>query len=305
MEKQVLSPITKNSDVTKLKSFNVEWIIKQWKRMYSQDVKYLFNGIKTIELFICNQTGYNFFYPEIMGDSKLYENLQKNDWYYMPWKWEHEETTQFLKDNISVLEIGCAEGDFLEKIISKFKIKATGIETNHDTIKKVESKGIKVFEETIQNHSLANKEMYDVICSFQVLEHIADVGSFIESCLLCLKPKGLLIFSVPNNQSFISETDQILNMPPHHAGLWDEHSLRSIASIFNLEIDRIMIEPMQAYHIDFFKFTVYANVLGKRIFNNRVLRKILSVFLMNQKVLISFVHSFLDEKLHLLFRLYL
>lgn len=276
---QVISPITNKANVTKIKTVEVSWIIQQWKRGFNYDVSYLFKGLKTIELFKCNDTGYLFFKPNIEGDSKLYENLQNYTWYYMPWKWEHEIATKYLKEDINLLEIGCAEGHFLEKIRKEYKVHVAGIETNSLAVKRAREKGLTIYEDLIKIHSLKNASKYDIVCNFQVLEHVSDVKSFIEACLVCLKPEGILIISVPNNLSFISEFDHLLNMPPHHIGFWDEHSLQKISSFFNMTFESFFKEPLQEYHKEFFKSTIYTKVFGK-LYTNRVSGKLLRFFVL-------------------------
>ena len=271
---KIISPITNKENVTKIKTVEVSWIINQWKRSYNYDVSYLFKELNIIELFQCNDTGYLFFKPDIEGDSKLYERLQNNEQYYMPWKWEHEITMKYFKNDIDILEIGCAEGNYLDKIRKQYQLNVTGIEINSLAVKRAREKGLTIYEERIENHSSKNKFKYDIICSFQVLEHISDVKSFIEACLTCLKTEGILIISVPNNLSFISEFDAILNMPPHHVGLWDESSLQKISSFFSMKFDSIYKEPLQEYHKEFFKFTIYRKVLGK-VYTNPISRKLL------------------------------
>jgi len=279
LNKQIISPITGKVNVTKIKTFDVSWIINQWKRQFNYDVSYLFKELNIIELFRCNDTGYLFFKPEIEGDTKLYEHLQSFNWYYMPWKWEHEIAMKYLKDDIDILEIGCAEGDFLDKISKHYRLNVTGIEKNLLAIKRARKKGLNIHEELIEKYSLKSELKYDIICSFQVLEHIADVKSFINGCLVCLKSEGILIISVPNNLSFISEFDNLTNIPPHHAGLWDEHSLQKISSFFSITVESIFKEPLQEYHKEFFKATIYTKVFGK-VYKNRVLRKLLKVLLL-------------------------
>lgn len=274
------SPITRSSNVVKIRSYDVESIVDGWKSKFSLDVRYLFDGIDQIHLFSCNDTGYKFYYPAIAGDSRLYENMQIIPGYYMPWKWEHSVATRYLTNGMCVLEIGCAEGHFLEYVSSRYTAAVAGIETNKKAIQKIREKGIVVYEESIQEHSVTHKNKYDVVCAFQVLEHIADVQSFIDSCLACLAPTGTLIISVPNNQSFISGADLVLNMPPHHVGLWEEDALRSMAAVFGLHTERIFIEPLQDYHLPFFKEVVYSNVLGERFLHNRIFRKMWTLLIL-------------------------
>ncbi len=270
---KILSPVTKKDHVKHLRTINIDWIVEQWKGKFDYDVRYLFNGLDSLELFQCVDTGYSFYYPAVMGDAAFYKHCQTKSFYYMPWKWEHEQAVGFLTDNISIIEIGCAEGHFLEKLTTLFNLRqCVGLEMNIAALEKAREKGLNVHSEILEEHAQNNKNKYDVLCSFQTLEHIADVHSFIEHSLSCLKKNGKLIISVPNNQSFISETDQILNMPPHHVGLWDQKSLQSIVSIFNLRFDVILFEPIQKYHVEFFKRTVYRKVIGKK-FDNRLVRK--------------------------------
>jgi len=285
---KIISPITKTANIKKIRTIDTEWIINQYEKSFSLDVSYLFQNIKTIEVYQCLDTGYSFFYPCIEGDSPFYEHLAKNPWYYMPWKYEHEATLDMISDNMKVLEIGCGEGEFLHKIQSLFRIKATGLEMNANAILKARGKGLDIRDEYIQKHSSVEQNKYDLVCSFQVLEHIYDVDAVISSSIKCLLPGGKLIISVPNNDSFISEFDNILNMPPHHTGLWNEKSLRSLEDFYDIKVDRIIIEPLQEYHKNFFSSTVYRKVHGS-YYENRFLRKFLNVLFLK-----PFVERYLE-----------
>lgn len=241
-------------------------IIEAYKNTFGYDVSYLLNEIKQIEVYKCFDTGYRFFYPfNISGDSSFYEYLQQYDWYYMPWKWEHEQASKIISNKMKVLEVGCAKGDFLMKIKERFNAECVGLEFNENAISIARQKGLNVLSESIEQHSLKNKNEYNVVCSFQVLEHISNVKSFIESKILCLKKNGFLIISVPNNDSFLDKSYNILNMPPHHMGLWNKQSLSSIAKIYGLQIIDVFFEPLQEYHRDYFNNT-NANILKSNIF---------------------------------------
>jgi ubiquinone/menaquinone biosynthesis C-methylase UbiE len=64
------------------------------------------------------------------GDSKFYEQLEKFDWYYMPWKWEHEITLSYLDPKKRVLEIGCGTGSFVQKAADISGAYIKGLELN-------------------------------------------------------------------------------------------------------------------------------------------------------------------------------
>ena len=185
----------------------------------------------------------------------------------MPWKWEHEISLKYVNAGMNILEVGCAHGAFLNKISTNTRLGVCiGLELNSST--KFENERFKIINQTIQDFSVNNNVEFDVVCSYQVLEHIKDVHSFLDSKINCLKSGGRLIVSVPNNDSYIQHSDTALNMPPHHMGLWTQKSLESIADVFNLKIIDIHIEELMEYHVDaYIHMTRYSkgNVLMNRI----------------------------------------
>ena len=254
---KIKSPLT-NSDNTKIISkINSDYIVNMYRESYSIDVARFFSDIPEVQIVECLDTGYKFFHPfNISGDGLFYENLQKYEWYYMPWKWEHQETAKKIQPGMKVLEVGCAEGDFIEKITKEFGGLCTGLELNEHAAKKASSKGLNVEVKSIQNFSDENEGLFDIVCSFQVLEHVDSVKEFIESMVKCLKNGGKLIIGVPNNDSFLGLSDNLLNIPPHHMGLWNKQSLASLTNIFPIELVQFHFESLQEYHVDYYKKTV-------------------------------------------------
>lgn len=256
-------PLNNKKDVILEKKISTSFLINAYKQSFNIDVNKYFGNLEYISVYRCIESGYRFYYPfDVAGDSEFYEALQSIPWYYMDWKWEYDKAIRLLIEGKNLLEIGCGKGNFIE-YLAKEGISCTGLELNIDTVKKLRRKGLNVLAETIEEHSKYNFEKYDMIVSFQVLEHVADVNSFIKNSLFCLKPNGKLILSVPNHDAFIGLDEfGILDMPPHHMGLWNEKSLKYISTIFNLKIENVFIEPLQSYHIDY-----YINIM-KRVIQN-------------------------------------
>ena len=222
-----------------------------------------FKGIEEIFVYKCLDTGYRFYYPfDINGDSKFYEELEKFPWYYMDWKWEYEMASNIIKSKDKVLEIGCGRGSFLEKMQQK-GADCTGLELNKNSVLYGQDKKMKILNESIQNHAKNNHERYDVVCSFQVVEHIAKIKEFLQASIDAIKPDGKLIISVPNNYGdSIILKDNLLNMPPHHMGLWDSVSLSNLQNIFPFRLELLEVEPIQKYHFGYYKSLV-ENYLAK------------------------------------------
>ncbi len=260
----IISPITKNNNVRLVKSLKVKDIVKAYQG-YTIDVNSYFSNLETISIYECNETGYRFYYPsQVAGDSAFYEHFQKFDWYYMPWKWEHEISLEYLKPEMKVLEVGCAHGAFIEEISKTYNVsEAIGLELNETA--SIENNGYKIYNETIESFSKKKKDYFDVVCSYQVLEHIADISEFLNGKINCLKKGGKLIISVPNNDSFIKVNPIGLNSPPHHMGLWNQNSLTAIENLFPVKLEKIHFEELQEYHVGDYVFFKYYSKYPKLV----------------------------------------
>lgn len=266
----IKSPLT-NNDVVIEKRIKTDEIIKFYMDSFALDVKAYFQNIQ--ELCLCQDslTGYRFFYPAIEGDSKFYEYFQNFDWYYMSSKWEFDVALKYFTKGDQILEIGCGKGEFLKKA-SKLNYDIEGIDLNENTVEQLKNYSFKVYNQTIERFSGQAVNKFDVVISFQVLEHIYNVNDFLTAALRVLKPCGKLIISVPNNDSFIKHSfPSPLNSPPHHVGLWTKKSLVEIGRLYDLEVKEGHYEPLQDYHFDWYYETLKKRVVSKFGFLGKII----------------------------------
>ena len=265
------SPLAIKSDKIKFVAvFQTNQIIKDYKNI-GIDVLRFFKETE-VKLYKCNQTGYRFFYPfSTIGDATFYEDLSRNRKNYYSRRWEHTKAMNYINVSDSVLEIGSGFGSFLN-LLKKNQIVSKGLELNSHAVDKCKIEGLDVDEKLIQEEAKINKEQYDVVCYFQVLEHIVEVNSFIDSSIRALKKGGKLIIGVPNNNPylFINDKYHTLNMPPHHAGLWNKQSLKSLENLFPIKLERIIFEPLEVNYKYF--INSYINKTS-----NQVIKKILTI----------------------------
>lgn len=286
---KAVSPLTQSSEVESIQQIHVSTLVKKYKENFEMDTSSFFEGIESVEVFECKKTGYQFYFPfNLDGDGNFYEQLERFDWYYLPWKWEHQQTLSLLQTGQSVLEIGCGQGSFIKRLQNE-GYKSVGLELNEHCVNQAQSEGLDVKLELVQDHAIAQKDQYDIVCSFQVLEHIADVKSFIQAKLDCLKPGGKLVVCVPNNGAFIKDAKwNVLNMPPHHMGLWKEESLRKLADCFNMKVADIRFEPLEKRHFHWYrkvwesKYLPKENSLLYQIYHKIRLYKLVDKWIQNQ-----------------------
>ena len=245
---ELKSPVTYSNNISSLRTFDIEKIKALYIKETKVDVARFFPGIKEIELYRCNDTGYRFYYPfTIYGDDRFYQDLnEKNSWYYQDNRWEHPLALNFITRSDKILEIGSGDGFFINLCKKNGITDLTGLELNTAAAAKARQDGIIIYNETIQEYSTKHAEEYDVVCNFQVLEHITDIKSFLESSLHVLKKGGKLIIAVPNNNPYLFEWDDYhtLNLPPHHAGLWDKAVFKNLEKIFPITNTHSFTEPL-------------------------------------------------------------
>jgi len=230
-----------------------------YQQRFGMDVRYLFSNIKCVVFSECTTCGLFHFSPAVTGDSEFYDKLQNEPWYYLESKYEYDFVANLINPGASVLDVGSGKGAFADRLVSG--VKYIGLDLNIEAGRKARSSGVDVMNESIETHSLSNRESYDFVVSFQSLEHVANPHSFLAAAATCIRPSGKLVIVVPSEDSFLKyASNSPLNMPPHHVTRWPDETLRNLAKLLGLKLSFVHHEPLQDIHREW-GFSVMANAM--------------------------------------------
>jgi len=146
--------------------------------------------------------------------------------YYPHHRAAFDVAVRHIPEAAKVLDVGCGAAWFSDTIPGR---EYTGLEFNQVGVDAARARGVHVEMESVADHAGRLGPMYDVVCAFEVLEHVADPLGFLQGCCAVLRPGGKLILSVPSADSFYPfVVNELLNLPPHHLTRWTDAALANL-----------------------------------------------------------------------------
>lgn len=170
------------------------------------------------------------YYGELANRNKYIKNIHK-----------------YVKGS-NILDVGCGQGDFL-KVASKYFEHCCGIEPSSISYaNRFKEKNIEYINDYFNTDLLLPK--YEVIVSFQVLEHIVDVIGFVKAFYKYMKDDGIGVINVPNGHEIFTQPcfSQIVTQ---HVNYFSVFSLTTLLNDNGFEILEVEND------IPAFEITVY------------------------------------------------
>ena len=122
-----------------------------------------------------------------------------------------DEEVNFLK-GLNILDIGCG-GGLISEPMARLGGTVTGIDASEKNIKVAklhsEKNKLKINYLNKSPEQIDNKEKFDIILNLEIVEHVDNVGLYINSCYNLLKKDGLM-FTATLNRSLMSYLKAII-----------------------------------------------------------------------------------------------
>lgn len=210
---------------------------------------------------------------------------------------EFFETLKFLKGKkLKIIDIGCGEGHFLN-LAKREGFEVIGIDFNLKAIEVAKEKfGIeKVYpftlEEFIENFPY---ERFDVVCAFQLIEHLEDPIDFVFKLKKILNNGGFFIFSLPSDKriSVILKRREGWDYPPHHLTRWNNRSIKFLADktgfeIIKIEEENCRLDYLLDYLTSIIRFNLAKKICKENDFNKNFKNDEISASLINRIIKIK------------------
>jgi SAM-dependent methyltransferase len=229
----------------------------------------------------CRTCGFGFAWPFLAGDPKIYSLLYYRDFSFLTDKWEYSRALEILGDHppgpeSTLLELGAGNGSFLYLVSRTFPglqhIYST--EASRAGAEQIREKGFQCFSSSLPELKEKHLPAFDVICMFQVLEHMDDLDNAFKALQELGRDGSDLIISVPNGRLriFYDRMGVHLDVPPVHVGRFTPHTFRYLADKYGWELKEASTEPQTyLFKARKFIFTRYRGLnLARKIEASRI-----------------------------------
>lgn len=277
-------PLCGRNDFTPIRSIRYDQI---WRRLREargvempKHVAERHSRAESVMLVECGSCGLQYFSPLTPGDGEFYAAVSTSGiTYYETDRWEFGLVRACLDDMDDVLDVGCGQGDFLRSLGPR-RGRTVGVDHNPNMTQALGESRIEAVAMDVTEFAEIEPGAFDVVCTFQTLEHLAALPPALLATRRCLRPGGRFFASVPNRDRTAAGTDEPLDCPPHHMSRWHHRQFAELASRYGFELVTVTFEPPRYGQVEEVYFEAACKPLrrilgaGVGVFAARVYRKL-------------------------------
>jgi len=140
-----------------------------------------------------------------------------------------------------LLEIGCGSGFFLERALDLGFDQICGVEPSRDAVEQASDRVRPHIRNDCFRAGLYPDSSFDMICGFQVFDHLAHPNEILQACRRALRPTGLLFWIHHDlgawTHQLLGERSPIIDV--EHVHLYDRRTMSRLLSKHGFEVLRV------------------------------------------------------------------
>ncbi len=160
-----------------------------------------------------------------------------------------DEFEKYRKHN-KILDVGCGRGWFLQEA-KKRGWEVYGTEYSDAAIKLCESDGLKMTQGQLQSDTFLNDE-FDIITSFEVLEHINNPNEDMDYIYKFLRKGGLFYCTTPNFNAYLRfylKAEYNIIVYPEHLTYYTKRTLKKLMKRHKFKTSKMLTTGISVSHL--------------------------------------------------------
>lgn len=150
-----------------------------------------------------------------------------------------EICAKYVVRSDALLDIGAGFGTFCVEAQNRRAFqRVVAVEPTRSLAETCRKRGLEVIESPIECVSVDHANGFDVVTSFEVIEHLFDPADFVAHTARLLRPGGILVLTCPNGKGFDVETLGVLSetIDHEHLNYFNPESLTAMLERQGLEV---------------------------------------------------------------------
>ena len=211
---------------------------------------------QSCDFLLCEQCTFAFADPFVAATQEFYTRLYSTTTHYADAKWEFARTLTAIRalvqggklNSFAVLDVGAGAGAFASQASDVFPGKATILCTEYSESGRdlIRERGLSCLQGGLMDIDTSKyAHTFDIICLFQVLEHMDDVDSVFRQLAALASDRAHLFIAVPNprQRSYFDSLGFHEDQPPVHVARWNRRSLEILAERHSWHFEEDATQP--------------------------------------------------------------